>query len=310
MKTISTIILFVCTTLIAQSEVNKIQKSTATKFGEKNIIEYHLHSADGSESKFTREFDYDVPYPKVILLSNGNLIFINSLEASIELTNKSGNSIKKIFISEKKIEYERSIFSAIDNDLLVVSLNESTEYFFQNFIIDSELNVLSNSGKFSGLLSGIAFIRDHNRIFQSIIRYDDNTVDKTIEITDMNFRNILTVTGEFDKYYTHPESPLILLYNNNHVSCFDLMSSNFLCTIKSSELILAARLIDDNIITLESEKPNFLNNEWIYPSCKVNKLSVNGDLISSAKIYTENFSKFEWMDNNRIKFNDLIFEVE
>ena len=127
MKTISTIILFVCTTLIAQSEVNKIQKSTATKFGEKNIIEYQVHSADGSASKFTREFDYDVPYPKVILLSNGNLIFINSLEASIELTNKSGNSIKKIFISEKKIEYERSIFSAIDNDLLVVSLNESTE---------------------------------------------------------------------------------------------------------------------------------------------------------------------------------------
>jgi hypothetical protein len=310
MKIISTIILFVCTTLIAQSEVIKIQKSTATKFGEKNIIEYQVHSVDGSESKFTREFDYDVPYPKVILLSNGNLIFINSLEASIELTNKNGNSIKKIFISEKKIEYERSIFSAIDNDLLVVSLNESTEYFFQNFIIDSELNILAKSDRFSGLINGIAFIRDHNIIFQSIIRYADTTISKTIEITDMNFQNILTATGEFDKYYTHPEAPLILLYNDNHVSCFDLTSSNFLCSIKSTEIILAAKLIDDNIIILESDNPNFINNEWVYPSCKINKFSADGDLISSNKIYAENFSEFEWMDNNRIKINDLIFKLE
>lgn len=290
--------------MFAQNEVAVRQKSFANKFGEKNKFEYKIKFADGSWSIFEKEYDYDVPFPSVNIIADKFLIFANSLEASLELVNSDGISLKKIYLSEKKIEYERSLFVSIFKNTLAVALCEPTNNFHHIFLFDSELNLISES-KNEGLINRIFYV--NQSLFLSILKFNNDQFQKFIRITDLNFNTQLLLPGNFHYNDFSDISNYVLLYDNKLSILFDLNSMKVVSQFNSDKFIVTAKLFADKIAIIECDRMEYEDMRWKYYNPTIRELSSINGQEKIFKLKVESFNEYKWINEREILLNKLIY---
>lgn len=293
--------------LIAQTELTINQKSVANKFGEKNLIEYKLKLADGKLSNFVKEFDYDVPFPSVNIISDKYLIFANSLDASIELLNFNGISLKKIYLSEKKVEYERSVFIYVFKNKFVAVLSEPTENFHHIFLFDDSLNLLSET-KTDGLINGVFYA--NQSIFLSTLKFDAEQFQKFIDVTDLNLNTKFQLQGNFSRVDFSEDMNRVLLYDNKSAILFDLTSLNVISQFISNNYIIAGKLFSGKLIILESDKMEYENMHWKYFTPVISEISIDSKQVKTFKPKTPTFVNYKWINENSILLDEIDFTLE
>lgn len=295
------------TIIFAQVEVLTKTISTAKKFGEKNLIEYRIISKERTLTIINKEFDYDLPTPKLLFINKNRFLLVNSFSSSLELLDADGKTLKRVFLSSNHSEYERSIFSEINGDKIIAAVNESTLNSHQLFLIDEELNILSSSEIYPGLISGIALNNKSEIIFSSVILTSENEIKRIIRVNNFDFSYENSFTGSFSFSVQKDGIPEILLYDNDNYILFDLTSGGLLLS-KNIEIakIRSANLFVDKIALLTYHQAELLNSEWNYLNPEIIILNKNGEITKRVKPDYEKFTSFKWIEENLNSEENLI----
>lgn len=296
--------------LFSQVEIKVTNKRTAEKFGEKTLIEYKVVSNNEVFSSFEKEFDYDIPTPQVKIIKQRKLLLVNSFAVSLELLDLSGNVLKSIALSPKNVEYERSIFSAVNDENILAAVNETSEYSHQFFMLDSSLNVLSKSDIQTGLLSGIACDNASKSIFASVIFANGNEIRKVINVFDFDFKYKSSFAGSFNFSSLSNDNHKILLYDNSNYCLYDMLSNELLFQNEEKEYkILSAKFVDNSIALLKYKQAELVNSKWIYLNPEVYLLSADGNVKTKIEISSKQISKYGW-NNNKLTLDNEVITLE
>ncbi|KAA3610720.1 MAG: hypothetical protein D8M58_20990 [Calditrichaeota bacterium] len=274
--------------------VNKEISGDAQNHKEKNTITYTVEKNQKEIYSITNSLDYDAPVPEFIVFEDGAGVMVSSFDASLTFFDNLGEKIVKLKINkELKAIYERSIYSAIDENNLLIALSQpGLDYSLIQ--IYNEKGVLLNDWKIENEhVNGLQFAKSQNILAVSSYSWGSGSISKNTQFFNRtgdllqqsgnNFSSGSFVkNGEaFSGYRKH----LYFLYDLTKKStAFEFISKN--------DIIITAEYKSDEIIIVTTEAPVLNNGNWYYINPTIKVFSKEGKEISSRNEKTQPFSSF------------------
>lgn len=227
--------------------------------------------------------------PKAIVLANGNLVFLSSIEGVLEIYNGVNNLIlAKDFYSlppynEQVIKYS---INKLGIALLVSEHRINKIYFFNN---NGKLEYQLNAD--NGLISGFTTSEMNNFLVYSTLNWNEDKLEsKTYIIKDIDNNKIFNVYFEKGKFSDNTE--LFVGQTNKSTFCIRLNDQKLLWQTKlnSDMVYLETQFHDSAVLLLTAGAPQFINNNWVFKDAEVTKKVLSGSetMIKNITSYFNN----------------------
>jgi len=307
------IIIFLINSIVAAQSINK--KYVADKkisggsefVGEYNIVVYSVKLSDGTLLyKISNKTDYDIPYSGIEVFNDGSSVLISAFYGT--LTFFTNNGIK---LSEKKIiedigvEYERSVKSVVDNNILLILFKEQNENFstIQKYNSDGELEKSLEIEIIN--INSLAYSGNLNQIYLSHIEWDSRgSANKIISLINKDGELQKSYDAEFDKGFFTEDNQFIAFSNKSLLSInADNLEINFQNKTANDELYIDVTASKNLIVAVKAKPPKLQNGKWYYKNPTILKLDLSGKLIEKYEVETNSFSEYGFnRSDNNLKF--------
>ncbi|MCB9257949.1 MAG: hypothetical protein H6612_01245 [Ignavibacteriales bacterium] len=278
------IVLFLLTLkLIAQSEYNTEIISKGYYYENRNIKVNVFRDNDllySVDKILTPHFSI----PESIVLNNGNLVLIHSLEGIVEIFNTDSKQIfQKAFYKLPPHREQSILFDKNKNGFALLISEEQ----INNLYIVSDAGNFQDSIKVKdGLISGIS-ISDGDFISYSIFNWDELKLITNTTFVNLIDKSELSFPVKFNKGKYNLSQNLFLGYTNKNYFCIDLNEKNVLWqnNLDEKEIFVDTEFNEDKIVILKSINPSYENKNWIYKNYTV----VEKDYLGN-EVKKENFN--------------------
>lgn len=314
MKNIFIIIFLINSIIFAQSITKKYTVEEkiygGSEFvGEYNIVVYSVKLSDGTLLyKISNKTDYDIPYSSIEVFDDGSSVLISAFYGTLTFFTNSGTKLSENKLRENiGVEYERSIKSVVDNNILLILFKEQNEKFstIQKYNSDGELQRSLEIDVIN--INSLAYSEAKNQIYLSHIEWDSRgSANKIVSLINEDGELMKSFNEEFEKGFFTEENLFIAFSNKSLLSInVENLEINFQKKMKNDELYIDVTATKNSIVTVTAKPPKLQNGKWHYKNPIIIKLDFSGKLIEKNEVETNSFSEYGFNRYN----NDLEFRA-
>ncbi len=309
------IIIFLINSIIAAQSINKkftVEEkiSGGSEFiGDYNIVVYSVKLSDGTLLyKISNKTDYDIPYSSIEVFDDGGSVLINAFYGTLTFFTNSGTKLSENKLRENiGVEYERSIKSVVDNNILLILFKEQNEKFstIQKYNSDGELQRRFEIDVIN--INSLAYSETKNQIYLSHIEWDSRgSANKIVSLINEDGELQKSYDAEFDKGFFTEENQFIAFSNKSLLSInTENLEINFQNETTNDELYIDVTASKNLIVAVTAKPPKLQNGKWYYKNPTIIKLDLSGKLIEKNEVETNSFSEYGFNRYN----NDLEFRA-
>ena len=307
------LILFFTGSLLAEAgpvyTVKKNIQHQAEKNGEVNQITFSILKDSEKVYDINTEVAYDVPFPQLKIFDNGSSVLIDAFDARLTFYEASGFEIRQVnILKDYDIEYERSVYSTIDGEILVIAANQPGLDYILIQIYNYEGHFIRQTVIDEKHISALAYSEKFDLIAVSAYSWRQN--DLKTKSLFINNQEELTIQNDIS--FSHGnfilEKNIFTGYSNNSCFIYDIGNNEVLFTKSADKnnMILWAQLINNQFTILETKNPVLKKGQWFYQNPAVNFFSLDGLLIRKGEIDCLPFADYQI----KVKDSDWIFQTE
>lgn len=289
--------------------VEKNVTGNAQKFAEKNNVEYTIIENNSKKYSINIVLDYDVSIPELKVFNDGACVLINSLEGELTFFNNKGREIFKANILKGiNVEYERSIYSSISKEFVVIALSQPDKEYSLIRIYTNQGQIINNFEVHQKHINGLFYSSDANLIALSVYNWENENPDKSTLFYNNSGVQISNISFNFTKGSITEGKNIFIGYTNNECFVYNVTDDtiNFHTAVLKDAMILTVELMDDGIIIVDAAKPYLEKGKWYFKNPSFTHYNLSGTLITKRKEKSQPFSDFKLYKNN----SNLIFQTE
>ena len=307
MKNIFIILVILCGSIIGQplnKSITATQKTIggANEIGEYNFVEYSVKSNVGKELyKIVDKVDYDIPYSKLEVFSDGSSVLISSFYGTLTFISNDGTKTKSVKIKDNiKAKYERSIKSVSDKNILVVLLSEQNKSNSTIQRYNSSGNIINSFLVNITGVNGIAYSKSINQLYLSHIKWKNSgELDRRVTLLNSNGEVVKRFNTNFEKgFFT--EDNIFVGVSNKSVFSFNTtkLELGYKIDADKKSILIDVTVIDSKLVVAQAENPELQKGEWYYKNPTIIKFNSAGKVIEKINLKTELFSEYKFQKSN------------
>ncbi len=307
MKNIFIILILLCGSIIGQP-LNKKNVVTqkivggASKISGYNFVEYSVKSSDGKELyQIIDKVDYDIPYSKLEVFSDGSSVLISSFYGTLTFISNNGTKAKTVKIkNDVEVEYERSIKSVSDEDNLIVLFSEANDNYSTIKKYNSLGNVIDEFTVDLTDVNGIAYSKKINQLYLSHIKWKNSSeLERKVTLLKSNGEVAKSYNAYFEKGFFTDDNKFIGL-SNKSVFSINTVKLKLDYKVKADENSMFIDVTEDSssILVAQAKNPELKEGKWYYKNPTIIKFDSAGKIIDKIEIDAELFSEFKFQKTN------------
>jgi hypothetical protein len=282
--------------------------------GDKSEISFKVFSGEEKKYEFSRMINYDEPFPSLQVFEDGSAALIYSFDGRVERFNMKGKFEGELnLFKEGKADYERSVYSSVSGDLLVLGISGLNLNNCEIIVLNNYGNLINRFNIDSDYLSGILISQPNNLIAVSTYSWEYESLIEVIKFYSVDGKLNDSISGQFSSAKI-VEDALIGFTNK---SCFYTELSNLsdivYSTADNGEILLDMILHDYKIYLAASKHPVLSNGEWLFNGATVTVFDRTLKKKSVLDIQAESAGSFFFsIDNGKLNINadDARFLIE
>jgi len=215
--------------------------------------------------------------PETIVLRNGNLALLHSLEGVLEIYDTS---------AQKVLEKEFYSLPPYNEQTIKYDINNLGMVFIVSEQGDNNINFIENSGKektsfkaYNGLLAGVASSENGEVLAYSIMKWEKSELLYKTIFLNLEKESMSEYPLKFEKGCFSNSLDKFLGFTNKSSFYIDLIEEQILWQndLEDDNIYLDAMIEMDRALFVQAFKPNLVNNKWTYEQTKIIRKDLSGN---------------------------------